>query len=394
MNIGVLKETCAGERRVACVPATVEAYKKLGASVLIEQGAGRDAGFPDQQFVQAGATVKDRAAVLRESDVLLQVRCYGANPARGGEDLGQMHAGQLVVGHGEPLTVHEQTRAMAERGVTFLAMELIPRITRAQAMDSLSSQANLAGYKAVLMAAVALGRVFPMMMTAAGTVTPARVLVMGAGVAGLQAIATARRLGAVVSATDVRAAVKEQVESLGARFLTPPSTSEGEGGYAKEQTEAEKEAQRKMIISAVAESDVVVTTAAIPGRKAPVLVTAEMVRAMKPGSVIVDLAAERGGNCELTEPDQTVEKHGVTIIGTANVPATIAHDASLTYARNLVALLKGMIKDGKLVVNMSDEVVRESVVTMNGQVVHPRVRQAMGLEALQAVAPPSAGGAV
>lgn len=391
MNIGVLKETCAGERRVACVPATVEAFKKLGAAVWVESGAGVAAGFPDGTYTQAGAQLADRAMVLRDGDVLLQVRCYGANPVSGAADLAGMKPGQLVIGHGEPLTAHEQTRALAERGVAFIAMELIPRITRAQAMDALSSQANLAGYKAVLLAAAALGRVFPMMMTAAGTVKPAKVLVMGAGVAGLQAIATAKRLGAVVSATDVRAAVKEQVESLGAKFVAPPSAAEGPGGYAKEQTEQEKDAQRKLLASAVAESDVVITTAAIPGRKAPVLLTAEMVRAMKPGSVVVDLAAERGGNCELTEPDKTVEKHGVTIIGTANVPATVPHDASLTYSRNLLALVKTLVKDGQLTLNMDDEVVRESLVTRDGQVVHPRVRQAMGLGELQPAKPQAAG---
>jgi H+-translocating NAD(P) transhydrogenase subunit alpha len=290
-----------------------------------------------------------------------------------------MRPEQILIGHGEPLLAHDQTKVLAERGVTLLAMELIPRITRAQPMDVLSSQANLAGYKAVLMAANALGRIFPMMMTAAGTVTAAKVFVVGAGVAGLQAIATAKRLGAVVSAIDVRPEVKEQVESLGARFVMPPFTAAGAGGYAREQTQEQKEAQQELMAATVADSDVVITTAAIPGKRSPVLVTGAMVQRMRPGSVLVDLAAERGGNCEWTEPDKTIHKHGVTIIGTANIPALIPHDASLTYARNLAALLKLIVKDAAVSLNADDEVIAGTLVTRGGQVVHPRVRELMGL---------------
>ena len=380
MRIGVPSETFPGESRVAAAPVVVDSLRKLGAEVLVQSGAGVAAGFPDALYEQHGARIAtDRAAVFGDCDVVLQVRSYGANPHNGAGDLSLLRTGQVVLAHAEPLLALDQTRAMAERGVSLLAVELVPRISRAQPMDALSSQANLAGYKAVLIAASALGKVFPMMMTAAGTVTAAKVFIVGAGVAGLQAIATAKRLGAVVSAIDVRPEVKEQVESLGARFMTPPFTATGSGGYAKEQTEEQKAAQRELMARTVAESDVVITTAAIPGKPSPVLVTQEMVSRMRPGSVIVDLAAERGGNCALTEPDRTVTKYGVTIIGTTNIPALVAHDASLTYARNLAAILKLILKDGKLTLDTADEVVAGILVTRDGQIVHPRVRELMGL---------------
>jgi NAD(P) transhydrogenase subunit alpha len=388
MNIGVPTETHAGERRVALIPAAVAPLTKLGAQVLVQAGAGASAGFPDADYADKGAQiVPSRHELFAQADIVTQVRTAGANPTLGPDDVPLLRASQLVIGFADPLTSHDATRQVASRRATLLALELVPRITRAQSMDALSSMGTIAGYKAVLLAAEHLPRMFPMMMTAAGTIAPARVFVIGAGVAGLQAIATARRLGAKVEAYDVRPAVKEQIESLGAKFVELPletAGAEDKGGYAKAQDEAFYERQRALLKKVVAGSDVVITTAAVPGKKSPVLVTADMVAGMAPGSVIVDLAAERGGNCELTRADETVEASGVTILGFTNIAATVPYHASQMLSKNLVTLLQLMVKDGKLTIDFGDEIVRESVVTQNGDVVHERVRQLMGLEPLAA----------
>ena len=388
MIIGLPNETMADEKRVALDPAAVGQLVKLGVKVRVERGAGVSAGFADAGYELAGAELVESRGEVFGADVVVQVRAAGANTDRGGEDIELMREGLVVVGHAEPLTAHNEVRAVAERGATLISMELVPRITRAQSMDALSSQANLAGYKAVIMAAGALPQMFPLMMTAAGTVQPAKVFVIGAGVAGLQAIATAKRLGAVVSAIDVRPEVKEQVESLGARFVAPPATAEGEGGYAKAQSEEQKARQQEMMAETIADSDVVITTANIPGRKAPVLVTAGQVASMRSGSVIVDLAAERGGNCEATVFDETVvTDNGVTVMGVANVPALVARDASRLYGRNVVSLLKHLMNEkSELVIDLTDEITAGTVVCHTGEVVHPAVRKSMGMEPLEAKA--------
>jgi len=392
MKIGVPKETFPGERRVAIVPAVLPALKKLGIDVVIESGAGGDAGFPDASYSSAGASVGSRNDAF-QCEIVAQVRAPGANPVKGTEDIAMFQRDQVVIGFAEPLTTPDVARAVADRGATLVAMELVPRITRAQSMDALSSMATIAGYKAVLLAATSLPRMFPMLNTAAGTVAAARVFVIGAGVAGLQAIATARRLGARVEAYDVRPAVKEQIQSLGARFVEMPieaGDAQDAGGYAKAQDESFYRRQRELMAKTLAATDVVITTAAIPGKKAPVLITAEMVAAMPPGSVIVDLAAATGGNCELTEADQTIDRNGVTIIGPTNLPATVPYHASQMYARNVVTLVQHLVQrekgaDGKatgapkLVLDLNDEITKEIVVTKGGDVVHPRVRQPLGV---------------
>ncbi len=379
MVVGIPTETFPGERRVATVPAVLPALTKAGLDVLLEPGAGAAAGFPDAGYAERGATLAtDRAHVFAAADVVLQVRALGANPVAGRADLALMRPGQVVVGLSEPLGAPAAARELADRGVTAFSMELIPRITRAQSMDALSSMATIAGYKAVLVAAEALPRMFPMMMTAAGTVTPARVFVVGAGVAGLQAIASARRLGAKVEAYDVRPAVKEQVESLGASFVDLPldtAGSEDAGGYAKAQDEAFYARQREMMGRVVAGSDVVITTALIPGRPAPVLVTDEMVAGMNPGSVVVDLAAERGGNVEPSRPDEVVTVHGVTVLGPTNLPSTVPYHASQMYARNASALLLHLVRDGAVALDPDDEITTGTLVSRDGDVVHPRIRE-------------------
>ena len=370
------------------VPGAVGVFNKTGAELIVESGAGEPAGFPDSEYAEKGVRLAAREEVFSTADVILQVRSPGANPETGASDLVRFRRGQVVVGFGEPLTAIDAARALADRNVSFLAMELMPRITRAQSMDALSSRATIAGYKAVLIAADALPRMFPMLMTAAGTVAPARVLVIGAGVAGLQAIATARRLGAVVSGYDIRAAVKEQIESLGARFVVLDIESGGaedKGGYAKAMGEDFYRRQRELLGGVLAQNQVVITTAAVPGRKAPILITREMAARMAPGSVIVDIAAERGGNCELTRPGETVETGGVRIIGPLNLPAAVPYHASQMYAKNIATFVKYLIKDGKLVLDRDDEIVRETLVTHEGEVVHPRVRELMGLPAFQTV---------
>jgi NAD(P) transhydrogenase subunit alpha len=378
MIVGTVLETFPGERRVALTPHVLPALTKAGCEVLIESGAGLSAGFPDAAYTDRGARIaRDRAEVFRSAEVVLQVRSLGANPERGRADLELMRADQVVIGTFEPYTAFEEARAVAARGVTLFAMELIPRITRAQSMDVLSSMATIAGYKAVLLAAVHLPKMFPMMMTAAGTVSPAKVFVVGAGVAGLQAIASSRRLGALVEAYDVRPAVKEQVQSLGAKFVEmelPAGAAEDAGGYAKALGEEFYRRQRELMTRVVAESDVVITTAAVPGKRAPLLVTGEMVARMRPGSVLVDLAAERGGNCELTRPGEAVAEHGVTILGPLNVPASVPHHASQMLAKNLAALLLLIVKDGKLSLDPQDEIVRETMLTHRGEIANARIR--------------------
>jgi len=379
MIIGVPKELHPGERRVALVPGVLPSLTKASLEVVIERSAGGPAGFPDGAYVEKGARIAtSRDQLFADAEIIVQVRCPGAAKDTGHTDLDFLRSSQTIIGFSEPLGAPSMAYSIAELGVRSFAMELIPRITRAQSMDALSSMATIAGYKAVLLAAETLPRMFPMMMTAAGTIMPARVFVVGAGVAGLQAIASARRLGARVEAYDVRPAVKEQVESLGANFVELPidtSESEDVGGYAKAQDESFLQRQREMMARVVAGSDVVITTALIPGKTAPILVTAEMVEKMEPGSVIVDLAAERGGNCALTKADKIVVADGVTILGPSNLPATVPYHASQMYAKNISTLLLHLIDNGTLTLDLDDEITVGTLVTHDGQVVHPRVKE-------------------
>jgi len=387
MKIAVPRETFPGEHRVALVPDSIGPLLKAGHQVTIESGAGTRAGYPDAAYKQKGAEItSERSALFRDAEIVFQVRGLGSNPVEGDADLALMHADQVVVGMHDPLGSPQAATKLAEKKVTAFALELMPRITRAQSMDVLSSMATIAGYKAVLLAADHSPRMMPMLMTAAGTLAPAHAFVIGAGVAGLQAIATARRLGAVVKGYDVRPAVKEQVESLGAKFVElelETSGAEGAGGYAKEMGEDFLRKQREMMGKVVAECHIVITTAAIPGKKSPVLITADMVKGMMPGSVIVDLAAERGGNCELTKADETVETEGVTILGPTNLPSTIPFHASQMYACNLTTFLKEIVKDGKLALDMQNEVHRDTLVTRGGDVVNGRIRELLGLAPLK-----------
>ncbi|HEU5359946.1 MAG TPA: NAD(P) transhydrogenase subunit alpha, partial [Candidatus Deferrimicrobiaceae bacterium] len=343
MIVGVPKETFPGERRVALTPAVLPSLAKRGIQVAVESCAGTAAGYPDLAYEEKGAQIgKSRAELFQAAAVIVQVRALGANPEAGRADNDLLRDGQTVIGLCDPLSAPEALREPVERGVTVFSLELLPRITRAQSMDALSSMSTVAGYKAVLLAAAELPRMFPLLMTAAGTVFPARVFVVGAGVAGLTAIATAKRLGAVVEAYDVRAAVKEQVESLGAKFVElalPKESAETAGGYAKAQDEEFYRRQRETMSRVVSGSDVVITTAQVPGKKAPLLITGEMVAGMAPGSVIVDLASEQGGNCELTRPGETVSRHGVTVLGPVNLPATVPFHASQMYAKNVASFL-------------------------------------------------------
>jgi H+-translocating NAD(P) transhydrogenase subunit alpha len=371
---GVLKENFPSERRVAVVPRVVDLLKKSNVEVWIERRAGLEAGFVDEDYVMRGAHVAAADEIRKQAQILLHVRVPEDPPKKG----------DIAIGFCDPLTDPSIAVRYAQAGATLFSMEFIPRITRAQSMDALSSMASIAGYKAVLLAASALPRLFPMMTTAAGTMPPARVLVLGAGVAGLQAIATARRLGAVVSGYDVRAAVKEQIESLGAKFVSIDlgTKGEGEGGYARALDDDTIRRQREQMALVMKEQDVVVTTAAVPGKKAPLLITREMVHAMAPGSVIVDLAAERGGNCEVTRPGETVVENGVSILGPMNVPATVPRYASEMYARNIATFLKNMItKDGELKIDLSDEITRETLIARDGEVVNPKVQALLGVNA-------------
>jgi len=369
MKVGVPKETLAGERRVAIVPETARGLVKASIQVTVESGAGESAFFSDAAYIDAGAVVTD-AATAFAADAVLKVQ--PPTP----DEVARLRERSVLISFLQPATSADVIGALAKRKVSAFSLDLVPRISRAQSMDALSSQAGIAGYKAVLIAANHLPKFFPLLMTAAGTVAPARVLVMGAGVAGLQAIATARRLGAVVEAYDVRPAVKDEVKSLGATFLELPlEAQEGTGGYAREQSEDFLRRQRELLGDRVAASDVVITTAAIPGRKAPILVTADMVRRMRAGSVIVDLAAETGGNCELTEPGKIIQVGGVTIDGTRNLPSTMPVHASQLYSKNVSTLLLVLVKDGAVKLDFTDEIVKGACVTYNGEVVNPRAKE-------------------
>jgi NAD(P) transhydrogenase subunit alpha len=385
---GVVKESFPSERRVALVPGVIPVLAKAGLEVLVETGAGWEAGYPDASYTEKGGKIApNRAAVFNAADIIVQVLSYGANDKTGRADTTLLRRDQVLIGFMRPLGAKEAVQQIAATGAISFSIELMPRTTRAQSMDALSSMATIGGYKGVLIAANLLPRIFPMLTTAAGTITPARVLIIGVGVAGLQAIATARRLGAVVSGYDVRPAVKEQVQSLGARFVElaiEAKDAQDAGGYAKAQDEAFYARQRELLGRVVGESDVVVTTAVVPGKKAPVLVTKEMVQGMAPGSVIVDLAAERGGNCELTQPEKTVNVNGVTIVGEINLASTVPYHASQMYARNVVTFLQLLAKGGKLNLNMQDDIIRETLVTQGGEVVNTRVREILGLPALAA----------
>lgn len=379
MRIGVPKETVEGERRVALVPEVVRKLTSVGHEVFVQAGAGAGALIPDGQFAAAGAVVTDDLAGIWGGDVVVKV----APPCA--EEVVRLGKDSVLVGFLQPLSNGEGIRALAASGATGFALEAVPRISRAQSMDALSSQSNIAGYRAALLGAQELGRFFPMLMTAAGTIRPATVLVLGAGVAGLQAIATARRLGAVVQGFDVRAAVKEQVESLGASFLEFDlgGDLEGEGGYAKELTQEQQARQQELMAEAIGRCDVVITTALVPGRRAPILVTEDAVKRMKPGSVVVDLAGEAGGNCECSEPGQSVVRHDVKILAPLNVPSTMAEHASQLYARNIEALLGLMVKDGRLVLDFDDEVIAGACVTRDGEIVHEGAKAAASAGASQ-----------
>ena len=386
MTVGVPKESYPGERRVALVPGVIPNLIKAGLEVVIEAGAGEQAGYPDAAYAEKGAKVlPDRAAVFSAADIVTQVLCYGSNDVTGNSDLPLYRRGQAIIGFLRPFGTAEVVQQIANAGVTAFSVELMPRTTRAQSMDALSSMATVCGYKAVLLAAETSPRIFPMMTTAAGTVTPARVFVIGAGVAGLQAISTARRLGAVASAYDMRPAAKEQVQSLGGRFVELPieaQNAQDARGYGVAQDETFYARQRELLTKVVAESDIVITAAVIPGKKSPVLITSDMVKGMAPGSVIVDLAAERGGNCELTQTGETIKSNGVTIIGAINLASSVPYHASQMYARNLMTYLTYMVKDGKLQMNLQDEITRETLVTNAGEIVNSRVREFFKLPAL------------
>ncbi len=388
MIVGVPRESFPGERRVALVPAVIPNLTKAGLQVVVEAGTGFAAGYPDADYAAKGAKiVASRAEVFGGADIVVQVLCYGSNDKTGKEDVPLYQRGQVLIGFLRPLGSIETIQEIASKGVISFSVELMPRTTRAQSMDVLSSMATICGYKAVVLAADTSPRIFPMLTTAAGTITPGRVLVIGAGVAGLQAIATARRLGAVASAYDLRPAAKEQVQSLGGRFVELPieaKDAEDARGYARAQDETFYERQRELLGKVVAESDVVISAAVIPGKRPPILVTKEMVASMAPGSVIVDLAGERGGNCDLTRPGEIAVEYGVTIIGWFNLASTVPYHASQMYARNITAFLLHLVRDGKLQLDWEDEIVRETLLTRGGEVVNPRVREFFSLPALPA----------
>jgi NAD(P) transhydrogenase subunit alpha len=384
MIIGVATEGTAVERRVALVPLSVRELSRANLEVVVQRGAGSGAGYPDADYKGQGARLlSDAAEVASNADILV---CVG--PA--GLRVEALHRGHIVIGLLDPLGSPATMQQLAASGVSSFALELLPRITRAQSMDALSSMATVAGYKAALLGAGELGKMFPMMITAAGTLAPAKVLVIGAGVAGLGAIATARRLGALVTGYDIRPDVREQVESLGAVFLElelDTGDAEDEGGYAQQMDEDFYRRQREMMAEAVAANDVVITTAAVPGKRAPVLITEDMVRGMAGGSVIVDLAAETGGNCELTRAGETLEAHGVTILGPVGVPATVAHHASQMYAKNVTTFVANLVKDGKLALNLDDEIIKDTMVTHDSEVTNERVREALGAGTARAPTP-------
>ena len=388
MIVGVPRESFPGERRVALVPAAVPTLAKAGMEVVVEAGAGMQAGYLDADYTAKGAKIlPKRADVFAASDIIAQVLCYGSNDKTGRDDLPLFRRDQVLAGFLRPLGSLQTIQEIAKSGVTSFSVELMPRTTRAQSMDALSSMATICGYKAVVLAADTLPRIFPMLTTAAGTITPGRIFVIGAGVAGLQAIATGRRLGAVVSAYDVRPAAKEQVQSLGGRFVEVPieaKDAEDARGYARAQDESFYKSQRELFAKVVADTDVVISAAVIPGKTPPILITKEMVASMAPGSVIVDLASERGGNCELTQPGEIVVRHDVTIIGWLNLASTVPYHASQMYARNVSSFLLHIVKDGKLQLNLQDEIVRDTLLTRGGEVANARVREFFSLPPLAA----------
>ncbi|MDG2501407.1 MAG: Re/Si-specific NAD(P)(+) transhydrogenase subunit alpha [Porticoccaceae bacterium] len=388
MIIGIPSEIKTGEQRVAMSPANVQSLTVKSVKVLFQANAGSAAGYPDAEYKAAGATITaNRAEIFASADIILQVQTFGSNNENSDADLASLRKGQLVIGMMDPLASPQAAQAVADKGASAIALELVPRISRAQSMDVLSSMATLAGYKAVLMGASAAPRIFPMLMTAAGTLQPARVLIMGVGVAGLQACATAKRLGALVEAYDVRPAAREQILSVGAKPVEldlDTGESEGAGGYAKEQGEDFLRRQRELMTEVVAQQDIIITTAAIPGAKSPILVTEDMVKAMKPGAVIVDLAAERGGNCDLTEQGQTVVAHDVTILGPENIPSDLAFHASQMYGKNMQTLLELILdEEGNLSLDFNDEIVAGTVVAHQGEVPHAHMRKLLNLPELQ-----------
>lgn len=389
MTIGIPKEICPGELRVALTPSNVAVLAKKGQEVLIESGAGVASGYADTEYTAAGATIEsNRKKLFKASDIIIQVQSPGANTKNGQKDLSQLKKGQVVIGMMDPLANPDISLEYAKKGITALSLELMPRITRAQSMDVLSSMATIAGYQAVLIAAEKSTRMFPMLMTAAGTVKPARVLIMGVGVAGLQACATAKRLGAVVEAYDVRPAAREQILSVGAKPVVldlDTDEAEGKGGYAAKQSEEFLAKQRELMGNVLAQQDVVITTAAVPGAKSPILVTSEMVSKMKNGAIIVDLAAERGGNCDLTKLNEEVVEGGVTIVGPENVPSSIPFHASQMFGKNVENFLKLLIDDeGKVALDFEDEIFQDTCIAHDGDVPAERIRSILGLEAPEA----------
>jgi H+-translocating NAD(P) transhydrogenase subunit alpha len=386
MIVGVPRESFPGERRVALVPAVIPALANGKLEVVVEAGAGVEAGYPDATFAEKGAKIlASRAEVFKAADIVVQVLAYGANEKTGKADIPLLRRDQALIGFLRPLGDAQSVKDIAATGASAFSIELMPRTTRAQSMDALSSMATISGYKAVLIAAGILPRFFPMLTTAAGTITPARVFVIGAGVAGLQAISTARRLGAVASAYDMRPIAKEQVQSLGGRFVElaiEAKDAQDAGGYARAQDESFYKRQRELLGKVVAESDVVITAAVIPGKKSPVLVTREMVAGMAPGSVVVDLAAERGGNCELTRSGEKVVENGVAIIGWLNLAGTVPYHASQMYSRNLTNFLLHLTKEGKLQLDLNDEITRSTLVTQGGEIVNKQVREFYSMPAL------------
>lgn len=384
MKIGVLAETSPEETRVGMIPGNVPGLIKRKLTILVEQDAGVKAGHSNEDYVKAGAKVVSRAEVFAQSDTLIQVQSFGANKVNGDKELANLREGQIVIGMMDPLGSPETQQSLVKAGVSSFALELIPRISRAQSMDVLSSMATLAGYKSVLLAATHSGRILPMLMTAAGTLNASKVLIMGAGVAGLQAAATAKRLGAVVSAYDVREAAREQILSVGAKVVKlelETESSEGKGGYATAQSDDFLKKQREQMKAVVAQHDIVITTAAVPGAKSPILVTAEMVKAMKPGSVIVDLAAERGGNCELTKHGEVVTAYGVSILGPENIPATIPNHASQLYGKNVEYFLSHLFNEqGEINFDLEDEIIAETVLVHQGEVINNRIRGLLRLD--------------
>lgn len=374
MNIGILKEKTEGEKRVAITPDSLSLLIKAGNSLFFEKGAGENAGFPDRLYEEKGAKIVEREEIFKNCDIILCIR----KP----QDIELLEENQVIIGMLDPFSILDELKKLAKKKIIVFSLELLPRITRAQNMDVLSSMATIAGYKAVLIAADLLPKMFPMLMTAAGTIKPARVFVIGAGVAGLQAIATAKRLGAVVYAYDIRPAVKEQIESLGAKFVElglETKEAEDKGGYAKAMNEEFYRRQREMMKKMVIESDVVISTAAVPGKRAPVLITEEMVKGMKPDSVIVDLAIERGGNCELTERDKIIEKYGVKIVGYTNLPSMVPYHASQMYSRNITNFVLNLLKEGKININQNDEIIRDTLILKDGEIQSPRFKEIMGI---------------